>query len=248
MTAVNCPGDGVPAGHTPRVVTYRGGARWTFGPSAPPAGHRTMGPDTTTIGYGDAAPSGLPPSGTEGDGPVRVLIVFESMYGNTREIAEEIGAGMEGDDVTVAAVHDVDRGLVEAADLVVVGAPTHVHGLPRPTSRRGAVDAAAKTDDLTLEPHATETGVREWLDGLPKHAHSPAAAFDTRIDVAPLLSGRASRAIDRQLRHHGYRPVAEPESFLVDKQSRLIDGELQRARKWGGRVQAAARALSPAGT
>jgi hypothetical protein len=185
--------------------------------------------------------------GSRGDDPVRALIVFESMYGNTRQIAEQIAAGFEGGDVTVVPVHDADPDLVDRADLLIVGAPTHVHGLPRPTSRQGAVEAVEKAEGLSLEPHVTGRGVRELLDDLPRRPHRLSAAFDTRVDVPPLLSGRAARAIDRQLRHHGYRPVAEPESFLVDKQTRLLDGEGDRARTWGATVQAAARALSPAG-
>jgi hypothetical protein len=168
---------------------------------------------------------------------MRTLVLFESMYGNTRRIAEQIAAGMGGDDVTVLPVHDATAELVVAADLVIVGAPTHVHGLPRPTSRQGAADQA---DGLTLEPHAGDEGVREWLEALPGHPGGLAAAFDTRVDISPLLSGRASRNIDRHLRHHGYRTVTGPESFLVDKHTHLLDGEAERARDWGAAVRAAA--------
>jgi hypothetical protein len=61
-----------------------------------------------------------------------------------------------------------------------------------------------------------------------------AAAFDTRIGtVSPLVSGHASKGIARRLRHHGLEVVTEPESFLVDKDSHLMEGEAFRARQWG---------------
>jgi hypothetical protein len=57
-----------------------------------------------------------------------------------------------------------------------------------------------------------------------------AAAFDTRMAGAPMLTGRASRAIGRLLRRHGYRLGVPPESFVVTKVSTLADGESSRAR------------------
>jgi hypothetical protein len=45
-----------------------------------------------------------------------------------------------------------------------------------------------------------------------------------------MLTGRASRAIGRLLRRHGYRLAVPPESFVVTKVSTLADGESSRAR------------------
>ncbi len=58
------------------------------------------------------------------------------------------------------------------------------------------------------------------------------AAFDTRIDASPILTGRASRGIAHRLTRVGYDLVADPESFLVDKQSHLLPGEAERATQW----------------
>ena len=93
---------------------------------------------------------------------MRALVVYESMYGNTHLIADAIGAGL-GSDATVVSVHDATRELVEAADLLVVGGPTHIHGLTRESSRKAAADAAAKPDStLTMDPDAFGDGLREW--------------------------------------------------------------------------------------
>jgi hypothetical protein len=168
---------------------------------------------------------------------MRTVVVYESMYGNTRHIAEEIARGIgtaETDpDVTTTVVvpaHAVTPEQLATADLVVMGAPTHVHGLPRPGTRTGAVEQA---HDLVLEPDATEAGVRELTTALPDGDGRAAAAFDTRVNILPVLSGRASKAIGRALHHQGYRLLADPESFLVDPETHLLDGELERARAWG---------------
>jgi hypothetical protein len=56
-----------------------------------------------------------------------------------------------------------------------------------------------------------------------------------------LLSGRASRGISDRLRHHGYRLVADPESFLVNKSNQLLPAEVERATAWGASLLEAAQ-------
>jgi hypothetical protein len=82
-----------------------------------------------------------------------------------------------------------------------------------------------------FEPESTTGGLREWFEGLEGHGAS--AAFDTRIDAAAALTGRASRGIARRLRRRGYELVVPPESFLVDRQNQLVVGEAARAVAWG---------------
>ncbi|MBV9380384.1 MAG: hypothetical protein JOY82_14915 [Streptosporangiaceae bacterium] len=136
--------------------------------------------------------------------------------------------------------------LVGAADLLVAGGPTHMHGISSSASRRMAVDTARKQDGLTLDPDAPGPGLRGWLDKLSTRG-ALAAAFDTRVTGAPALTGRASRGISRLLRRHGYRMVTAPESFLVGKQTTLLDGETARARIWGTELgNTAARAYAAA--
>ena len=63
-------------------------------------------------------------------------------------------------------------------------------------------------------------------------SNAGAAAFDTRIDAPALVTGRASRGIEKRLVKLGYDLVADPESFLVDKQNNLLPGEADRAVRW----------------
>ena len=105
-------------------------------------------------------------------------------------------------------------------------------------SRKGAPDYVAKSDgDLTLEPGWDGLGLRDWFKELPD-APCAGAAFDTRVDVAALLSGRASKGIADRLRKHGCRLVADPESFLVSKETHLLPHELDRAAEWGATLAA----------
>jgi menaquinone-dependent protoporphyrinogen IX oxidase len=177
---------------------------------------------------------------------MRVLVVYESMYGNTHVVAGNIADGLRGTyEVTLVPVALVTADLVAAADLLVVGAPTHMHRLSTASSRQAARKAAAKPESgLTLDPDAGGPALRDWLSGLAG-GHAQAAAFDTRLVGVPTLTGRASHGISRLLKRHGYRLIAPPESFLVTKLNTLADGESSRARQWGEALAAAADLVVP---
>lgn len=165
---------------------------------------------------------------------MRAVVVYESMYGNTRRVAESIAEGMRAAavDVTVVPVGEATRDALEWADLVVVGGPTHVHALSRASTRKSAVEQGA-AHGLSVEDGAVEVGLREWFDAGPSVRDVAAAAFDTRLDGPKLLTGQAARGIAGRLRRHGFRLVAEPESFLVDKHTVLLPDELAHAVAWG---------------
>jgi len=171
---------------------------------------------------------------------MHTLVVYETIYGNTHAVAEGIAGGLRAHgEVRVVAVGHATPELVDWADLVIVGGPTHAHGMTRASTRKGAREAAAKpASELTIDPDAAEPGLREWLGSLDDGRGKPAAAFDTRVDGPALLTGRASVGIASQLRHHGFRLVAEPASFLVDRRTRLVPGESDRAARWGADLAA----------
>jgi hypothetical protein len=157
---------------------------------------------------------------------MRSLVVYESWFGNTRRVAEEIGEALasEGEAEVVSLVEEPPA--LGGFDLLVVGAPTQVHGLSGRRSREAAVEQGGHG-----EPRI---GVRDWIEALPNGAGGPrVAAFDTRANKPVLLVGSAARGIARRLRHRGYRLVAEPESFFVaGTPGPLEEGELERAAQW----------------
>lgn len=162
---------------------------------------------------------------------MKAVVVYESVYGNTHAVAEAVADGLGG--AEVVPVHRSSE-LIGEADLLVVGGPTHMHGLATTRSRQMAIEAVHEDGGAHLEPDAaSEPGLRTWLRDLPQSAGARAAAFDTRLDKSPWLTGVASRGIAKRLRGHGYDVVAT-ESFLVeDSEGPLADGELDRARAWG---------------
>ena len=170
-------------------------------------------------------------------------IVYESMFGSTRRVADSIADGLgESLVVSVIPVGDAPRSFADV-DLLVVGAPTHVHGLSRASTREEARSWGADPDrHLQLEPDAARAGVREWLDGC-EQLPSRFVAFDTRADMTELFSGSAAAAIDKRMGKLGSHRLLEKKSFLVDKRSYLEPGEVDRAREWGWSIAAALHIL-----
>jgi hypothetical protein len=160
------------------------------------------------------------------------VVVYESCYGNTRSIAEAIADSLR--EVGEVALVSVDDPLPDLAgvDLLVVGGPTHVHGLSSSMSRKAALKDHADSNGPGI-------GVRDWLRELPAGGGRSAAAFDTRIEKSIVLVGSAARAISRRLRHHGYALVGEPESFFVlDAEGPLKTAETERAAAWARELAA----------
>ena len=174
---------------------------------------------------------------------MQVLVVYESMYGNTHAVATNIASGLSAaHEVTLVPVTRASRVLVAGADLIVAGAPTHRHGMSTIGSRRTAAETAREADSgLTMDPDANGPGLRTWLEALNAEGVL-AAAFDTRLNALPALTGRASRPIARLLTRRGCRVLVAPESFLVSGQNTLLEGEAVRACSWGAMVGETAHA------
>lgn len=155
---------------------------------------------------------------------MRALIVYDSEFGNTEQIARAIGMGL-GEAYTVELTSAIQAGTLDPAgvDLLLVGGPTQAHGM-RPA-------------------------LRALLDGLRPHALTDvsAATFDTRVHWPRLLSGSAAQVAAKTLQGAGGRLVAPPESFFVDgREGPLSAGELDRATAWARRL-AEAQAAIPTG-
>ncbi|MEV6327833.1 flavodoxin domain-containing protein [Streptomyces sp. NPDC051909] len=181
---------------------------------------------------------------------MRAVIVYESLFGNTREIADAIGEGVRqahpNAEVECVAVNDALPERIGATDLLVVGGPTHMRGMTTGMSRKMGLKSEANEAEkeqraFTPLPDAEGPGVRDWFHHTLPKAHTgthAAAAFDTRADMR--LAGGAAGGIARRLRGHGYELVAEPEGFVIeDTEGPLREGERERARAWGAALQVA---------
>jgi hypothetical protein len=161
---------------------------------------------------------------------MRALVVYESLYGNTAAIGQAVASSLRtcGLEVADGLASKVDPAMATEVDLLVIGGPTHVHGMTSATSRKTAAsDQKNSFPEPTVEP-----GLRGWLKELSPGAGRLAAAFDTRIDKPVVLTGSAAKGIGRRLKVRGFRLVTHPGSFFVSGDNRLLEHELERAEGW----------------
>jgi flavodoxin len=139
---------------------------------------------------------------------MKVLVIYDSMYGNTEKIARAIGEVITGE-VKVLRVAEVTLSELESIDLLVVGSPTQGG---RPT-----------------------TAIQEFLTKLPETIKGiNVAAFDTRMSTRLVgIFGYAAGRIADNLKEKGGNLIAPPEAFFIKGgRGPLKDGELERAANW----------------
>jgi flavodoxin I len=142
---------------------------------------------------------------------MKTLVVYDSLYGNTKTIAQAIGDAIPGE-VQVLPVGQVNTGDLETVDLLVIGSPTH-----------GAMPTEA---------------IQRLVEriGSPAREGAKAATFDTRLTWFFLerWGGFAAPKMADTLKEKGWALVGEPGGFFVKglKKGPLKRGEVDRAAAW----------------
>jgi len=144
---------------------------------------------------------------------MKILVIYDSVYGNTEKIAKAIGAAMAGE-VRVARVGEADASGLAGVELLVVGSPT-IGG--RPTQ--------PVQDLLASLPETDLKGIK-------------VAAFDTRYDGRFVkLFGFAAEKISASLTAKGGKLTSPPQPYIVTgKTGPLKGGELDRAASWAKEI------------
>lgn len=163
----------------------------------------------------------------------RALVVYESMFGDARVIAQAVGEGLSSSvHVDVVAAAEAPPEIGPELGLLVVGGPNHAFGMPRPSTRQSAVEQhGAHVPDPS-------TGLREWLQSVRVLVPGDlrVAAFDTRGAGHRLLTklDHAAQTEEKLLSRLGVQVAAPAEHFfVVDITGPLVEGEQDRARRWG---------------
>ena len=164
---------------------------------------------------------------------MRTVIIYESVYGNTKQVAEVLAEVARGHgDAELFAPDVVPAEALQGADLVLIGGPTHIHGMSWAATRQSGLAEPSVSGRHPAGADVPGPGLRNWFHGVGRCDGVSAAAFDTRLEGPEVITGRASLGISRRLRHHGFNEVAGPRSFIVEKDNVLREGETDRAREW----------------
>ena len=154
-----------------------------------------------------------------------ILIIYDSVFGNTEKIAQAIGAALSlQEDVETLRVSAVKPEQLAGLKLLIAGSPTRQF---RPT-----------------------TAMTSFLKGIPGNGLKgvKVATFDTRItqskiEATPVLAffvrifGYAAKPMAKILQKKGGELVGLPEGFFVEgTEGPLKEGELERAADWARQI------------
>ena len=152
---------------------------------------------------------------------MKTFIVYDSLFGNTKKIAQTISNAIPGS-TSLLNVNNSGTPVLSVGDVLIVGSPVH-GGMPTP-----GINMFIKN----LKPSAVK-GVR-------------VAAFDTRFAIEKHGFGLkllmtiirfASERILKDLVKKGGTKIVEPMGFIVkDKKGPLEDGEITRAKDWARQI------------
>ena len=170
---------------------------------------------------------------------MNALVVYESLWGNTRAVAEAVAAGL-GNGAAVASTASAATERVSQVDLLVAGAPILAFHLPTDPVRHSI---ESNPRDAAHHPDLSHPSMKAWLETVPAGPRF-GASYETRLKRT---LGSSAKSIAQSLESRGYRMLARPERFIVTgRYGPLLDGELEHARAWGeelARRLAAGRAL-----
>lgn len=142
---------------------------------------------------------------------MKVLIVYDSVYGNTEKIAKAIAEAITpSNEVQVLRAGEANPTELASVNLLIVGSPTH-----------GGRPVTAVQNFLNKVPELSLKGVS-------------VAAFDTRVSTKIVgVFGYAAGRIAGNLKKKGGTLIGSPEGFYVKGgQGPLKEGELERAAGW----------------
>lgn len=138
---------------------------------------------------------------------MKALVVYDSAYGNTRQVAEAIVDALGPLQAEAVSVTEFKAPALAEGDLLVVGSP--INGW-RPTPKI--------TELLSALGDGRLNGVK-------------AAAFDTRVRL--FIHGDAAKKMTESLKTGGAEIISKPMAFYVKgSEGPLRSGELDKAAVW----------------
>ena len=143
---------------------------------------------------------------------MKILVAYDSKHGNTRKIAEEIASAFGPEHQvqfkSVAEAKPEDTG---AADIVVIGCPTHAWS-PTPRTKNFLADLMGTS-----------------------YYGKYGAAFDTKFSIP--LTGSAAKSIEKKLADLGFQIAAPHFSAIVrGMKGPLNEGQLEKGREFAAAI------------
>lgn len=152
---------------------------------------------------------------------MKTIIIYDSLYGNTKKIAEAIGKVLKVSSENIVNAKNIEIEDIKKADFLVFGSPTHGGWYTDAFKKLfSKIDKGELKDIKTV---AFSTGTTKVNEG----------AF---IKFVINMFGYATDKLAKELEKKGANVLAK-ETFLVKgKEGPLDPKELGRAKKWAEKI------------
>lgn len=147
---------------------------------------------------------------------MKILIVYDSFFGNTQKIAQEISKYFSKEnEVVLKKVSDIAERDLKNLDLLILGSPTRAFSPSEEIKKFLAGLSMQNLDFFVFDTRIDESDAPKFLKFLMK------------------LFGYADKKMAKLLKQKGCKEVHKSEGFLVkDKEGPLKEGEIERVTKW----------------
>ncbi len=145
---------------------------------------------------------------------MKVLIVYETKYGNTKKAAETIGESIKeaGNEITVVKVDAVEMDSIKDYGAIVIGSPTYASSQAK--SIKKFINSLSVEEDVNIVVFDTHTGDGKSTGGIMRRA---VKKMEKQIEKNPKLN----KVMDGL--QVAVKGIKGP----------LIDGELDKCKEFG---------------
>ncbi len=101
---------------------------------------------------------------------MKILVVYETKYGNTKKAAETISEGIkeEGNETDIVHVNDVEKESIKDYDAIIIGSPTYVGSHAK--SIKKFISSLSVEGDMKIVVFDTHTGDGKSTGGMMRKA------------------------------------------------------------------------------
>ncbi len=151
---------------------------------------------------------------------MKVLVVYDSVYGNTKQIAQAIGKTLEAEhDIEVARAAEVKENQLLDLQVLFIGSPTHGGRFTEAIQDFLAVLSAQQQQVITIAAFDTRTcskGIVGWLER--RFGHAAPRIVEVLESQDKIFNGKQ-------------------EGFIVTgRKGPLKEGEVERAEIWAKEI------------
>ena len=154
--------------------------------------------------------------------PMKVLVIYDSLYGNTEKIANVIGEKFSSyHNTKVIKVNNTNTHDIENVDLLIIGSPTHGGRFTEPIKK--FIENLPKKNNYTIKAITFDTSF-------------PTSNMGFFINHIVKIFGNAAPRLSKELNKREIKVIDSKIFYVLGKEGPLQEGEIERAKEWTDRI------------